>query len=83
MESVLLSDRAVRHVPQGMPALCEPPTGEAGVVVLAVVVAWVTGRHPTLLPAWAPWDFSWPAFLSAGFGLLWFVRGLRRYCGER
>ncbi|HUB47339.1 MAG TPA: cytochrome c oxidase assembly protein [Acetobacteraceae bacterium] len=73
-----MSDRAGRRVPRGMPALCEPPAGEAGVVVLAVVVAWVTDRHPTLLPVWAPWDFSWPAFLAAGFGLLWFARGLLR-----
>jgi putative membrane protein len=54
------------------------PIGEAGVVALAAVLAWATDRHPTLLPVWAPWDFSWPAFLAAGFVLVWFVRGLHR-----
>lgn len=39
---------------------------------------WLTDHHATLLPVWAPWDFSWPAFLAAGFSLVWFLRGLRR-----
>ncbi len=54
------------------------PVGEMGVVVAAVTVAWVTARHPSSVPAWGPWDFSWPAFLGIGFTLLWFLRGLRR-----
>jgi putative membrane protein len=29
-----------------------------------------------------PRDFSWPAFLSAGWGLLWFLRGRRRAVGS-
>jgi putative membrane protein len=78
MGSVVLSDRAGQREPKGISPPWEPPIGEAAVVALAVVVAWLTDRHPTMLPVWAPWDFSWPAFLAAGFGLLWFVRGLRR-----
>jgi putative membrane protein len=54
------------------------PGAEAGVVALAIVVAWLTDHHPTMLPVWAPWDFSWPAFLAAGLSLLWFLRGLHR-----
>jgi putative membrane protein len=53
------------------------PAGEIGVLALALGVAWVSDRHPLLLPLVEPWDFSWPAFLAVGFGLLWFFRGLR------
>jgi putative membrane protein len=52
--------------------------GEAGVLAVAAAVGWLCDRYPTHMPAWAPWDFSWPDFLGIGFGLLWFARGLRR-----
>ena len=78
MESVILSDQAGQHAAQSLSALWEPPIGEGGVMALATLVAWLADRHLTLLPAWAPWDFSWPAFLAAGFCLLWFIRGLHR-----
>lgn len=84
MESVILSDQAGPRAAHGMPARWQPPIGEAGVVALALLVSWLVDRHPTLLPAFAPWDFSWPAFLGAGFCLLWFSRGmLRTSTGER
>ena len=57
--------------------LREFPPGEWAVLAVAAAVAWVTARYPSALPFWAPWDFSWPAFLAAGFGVLWFVRGRR------
>lgn len=50
---------------------------EAGVVALAAAVAWLTDNHPSIVPVWGPWDLLWPAFLAAGFTLLWFLRGLR------
>ena len=78
MELVILSDQTGRRAAQSMRALWEPPIGEAGVMALAELVAWLADRHPTMLPVWAPSDFSWPLFLAAGFGLLWFVRGLHR-----
>lgn len=55
---------------------------EAAVVALALGVQWFGDRHPTLMPWWGPWDFSWPAFLAAGWGLLWFLRGQRRAIGS-
>lgn len=57
--------------------------GEAGVVAVAAVVAWLADTHPLMMPVWGPWDFSWPAFLAAGFALLWFLRGLRRIQATR
>ncbi len=50
---------------------------EAAVVALALAAAWLAGAHPTLMPVWGPWDFSWPAFLGVGLVLVWFLRGLR------
>jgi putative membrane protein len=28
------------------------------------------------MPAWMPWDFSWPEYLTASLVLLWFCRGV-------
>jgi putative membrane protein len=55
---------------------------EAAVVALALGAQWLGDRHPTMIPWWGPWDFSWPAFLAAGWGLLWFLRGQRRAIGS-
>jgi len=52
------------------------PLGEAVVVAVTGLLAWITERHPLLLSPLGPWDFSWPAVLATGFGLLWFRRGL-------
>ena len=54
------------------------PLAEAGVVAFGIGVAWLGNHYPAMMPAWAPWDFSWPAFLAAGWTLLWFLRGLAR-----
>jgi putative membrane protein len=59
-------------------AMHDMPIAEVGVVALGALVAWLGDTHPTMLPAWAPWDFSWPAFLGVGFALVWFLRGLHR-----
>ncbi|MDQ2802548.1 MAG: hypothetical protein M3Y41_07640, partial [Pseudomonadota bacterium] len=48
------------------------------IAVAAVVVFWLTQNRPTLLPVWAPWEFSWVEFLATGFGLWWYTRGLLR-----
>jgi putative membrane protein len=32
--------------------------------------------HPALLPAWAPWEFSWTQFLAAVLALWWYARGV-------
>lgn len=37
---------------------------------------WLCRAHPSQLPAWAPWDFSWTEFLAAALSLLWFFRGV-------
>jgi putative membrane protein len=33
---------------------------------------------PADLPAWLPWEFSWPVFLATWLSLGWFALGLRR-----
>src|SRR6185437_7315224 len=47
-----------------------------GVLGLAVAVGWLTTAHPTLLPAWAPWEFSWTQFLAAALAVIWYGRGV-------
>lgn len=58
------------------------PAGKAGVVVYiglfaAAVLFWWLGRtHVSVLPFWAPWDFSFFEFLSAWLAVWWYIRGL-------
>jgi len=59
-------------------ALRGAPPAECAVLAAAAAVAWATATYPSSLPVWAPWDFSWAAFLGAGFAALWFVRGYFR-----
>jgi putative membrane protein len=32
--------------------------------------------RPAHLPAWMPWEFSWPVYLATALTLAWFLRGL-------
>jgi putative membrane protein len=40
------------------------------------VLAWLSRVHPTWLPIWAPWDFSWLVFIPTGLAAWWYARGL-------
>lgn len=59
------------------------PVPEAVLVAVGFVLAWLSGTHPLLLPAWAPWDFNWPAWLGIGLSLVWFGRGYRMRAADR
>jgi len=52
--------------------------GLAIVVAIGAALSWLCAFHPTALPAWAPWDFSWVEFLAAALGIWWYLRGLAR-----
>lgn len=49
-------------------------------VVLAIgaALSWLCAFHPTALPVWAPWDFSWVEFLATTLGVWWYLRGVAR-----
>jgi putative membrane protein len=49
-----------------------------GIVLLGAVADFMSRVHPALLPAWAPWDFSWFEYGVAALSLWWFARGLAR-----
>jgi putative membrane protein len=58
----------------------EPSGRYAAYAVIAgvgAVLYWLSNDHPSILPAWAPWDFSTPEYLATTLSLLWFFRGLR------
>ncbi|MGH6671172.1 MAG: cytochrome c oxidase assembly protein [Xanthobacteraceae bacterium] len=44
--------------------------------VVAVLLWWLCKTHVSILPFWAPWDFSFVEFLSAWFAVWWYIRGL-------
>ena len=56
----------------------EDLTGLAVVFALGGALSWLSQYHPTELPPWAPWDFSWVEFLAATLGIWWYVRGAQR-----
>lgn len=62
----------------------------AGTPVYAAVLAagllfwWLCQSHAAMLPAWAPWDFSWIEFLAGWLTSWWYIRGLSRLApGQR
>jgi putative membrane protein len=48
------------------------------VLALGGTLAWLSLYHPTELPPWAPWDFSWVEYLATALGTWWYVRGVAR-----
>jgi putative membrane protein len=48
----------------------------AALIATAAGVWWLGDRYPSLMPFWAPWDFSPPVFLTIVFALWWYARGL-------
>jgi putative membrane protein len=48
----------------------------AGILALGLLLFWLSANHPSLMPVWAPWDFSAPEYLLTALVLLWFLRGL-------
>jgi len=43
-----------------------------------LLLSWLSRTHPSTLPVWAPWDFSWAEYLVATIALWWFGCGLVR-----
>jgi len=49
----------------------------AAVLALGAVLYLVCRLFPADLPAWLPWEFSWPIYLATVLILAWFARGLK------
>jgi putative membrane protein len=39
---------------------------------------WLSHEHSSILPFWAPWEFSWVEFLAAWLSVFWYLRGIAR-----
>jgi putative membrane protein len=48
----------------------------AAIFLLGAILLWLSDSHPSLMPFWAPWDFSPTIYLATTLTLLWFWRGL-------
>jgi putative membrane protein len=46
------------------------------IVALGAILFWLSYEHPSLMPFWAPWDFSPTFYLAASLSLYWFWRGI-------
>lgn len=56
----------------------EDAAGLLSIVAIGATLSWLCAFHPTALPVWAPWDFSWVEFLAAALGIWWYLRGVAR-----
>jgi putative membrane protein len=46
------------------------------VIAFGALLFWLSESHPSLMPLWGPWEFSWTEYLATALTLLWFFRGL-------
>ena len=51
--------------------------GYGGLLLLGAALDIICRFYPASLPAWLPWEFSWPEYLVIALSLTWFFRGLR------
>ncbi len=48
----------------------------AMLLLVGLVFWWLSTARITMLPFWAPWEFSWPEFLSLWLATWWYYRGI-------
>ncbi len=56
----------------------EDLAGLSAVLMLGGTASWFTVAHPSELPPWMPYNFSWVEFLATTLGLWWYFRGVAR-----
>ena len=69
-------DRALPRLHPPLTVDREEAAAYALILALGALLSWLSAAHPTLLPVWAPWDFSWPEYLALTLVPLWYLRGL-------
>lgn len=52
------------------------------IATAALTLWWLARLHASLLPMWAPWEFSWFEFLSAWLTIYWYIRGATAVISE-
>lgn len=50
----------------------------AAIGLVGAALWWLSEFHLSLMPFWAPWDFSWAWYLTTVLTVFWYVRGLAR-----
>lgn len=48
----------------------------AAIGLSGLLLSWLCEAHASILPFWAPWEFSWIEFLAAWLTIWWYLRGL-------
>ena len=69
-------DRALPRLHPPLTVDREEAAAYALILALGALLSWLSAAHPTLLPVWAPWDFSWPEYLALTLVPFWYLRGL-------
>jgi putative membrane protein len=52
--------------------------GYGALLLVGAALYGISARFPAHLPAFLPWEFHWPEFLTLTLTLAWFARGLKR-----
>ncbi len=55
-----------------------PKAQLAAILALGALLYGVSEFHPSAMPAWGPWDFSWLEYLATVLVVVWFFGGLAR-----
>lgn len=58
------------------PPIALPWVGYGVIFAVGIVLQTLCAFYPAELPAFMPWEFSWPVFLAVSLTFLWFFRGL-------
>ena len=53
------------------------PVWYAAVLLVGAALYVICRFYPADLPAWLPWEFSWPEYLATVLAFIWFARGLK------
>ena len=65
-----------RPVPSSAASLWAERATYAAIFALGMLLFWLSRSHPSLMPFWAPWDFSSSVYLATALILTWYWRGL-------
>ncbi len=77
--SRLLTNVTINQIPPGRILSANSVYTPGGIylfILSAALFWWLCSAHVSILPFWAPWDFSWIEFLTTWLILYWYIRGV-------
>lgn len=66
----------ISPAPLAAPFSLPERTAYGVILTLGVVLSWLSLAHPSVMPFWAPWDFSPSIYLAMALAFYWYWRGI-------